>query len=407
MNDFKLKKKVLLKMIILFLAFISCDKADEPDTIEWTTDEEIPILSWHSIKLAHSSLKGYQELKNCGYTHSLATIWSDEDPITTYNADLLEKALNYAEEVDIKVIAGCYELHTDTENTVRRFMEHPALVGWFLADEPSLGEFLNLGYLANKIKAIDNKNFVYVNLDPINSTPAQMGTSSYMRYLNEYLRLVPVDLVSFDLYPCKLDENGNIYVLDFWYNNLQIIADAAKRERKDFWAFASGTKFESAQASPTINTFRLQMYTNLAYGAQGLQYFVYNTDTTSPVYKAVKAMNKEIQNFAKVFLNAKVVSVTHTGKDIPINTQRFQSAPSVIKTFETGDAGAVVSVLQKGSRRFFVVVSRDINNSLPVTIEVDKSVRRVTKNGTLQRVIGKVTGKIPPGDILVYTWDED
>lgn len=411
MSRFKIFKRTSLLLIALFGTMISgysCSKKKselqkKPETVEWVTQERMPILSWHSVNLTESSLKNYRDLADCGYTHSLATIWDNEDPVTKYNANLLEIALNYAEQTNIKVIAGCHELNTDTENTVRRFMDHPALVGWFLKDEPVLSEIPGLGLMANKIQAIDKKNFVYVNLRPSDATPEQMGTSSYTTYLNSYLQNVPVEFLSFDKYPCQIDNNGKLYVFDRWYDNLQIFADAAKQVGKDFWAFASCTKFESVQATPTLETLRLQMYTNLAYGAQGLQYYVYQ-NPNSPVYAAVKQLNKEIQNYAKVFLKAKVNSVTHTGKVIPYNTTRFDKAPSVIKKFLTGDGGAVVSVMEKGDRKFFVVVSRDLNNVLPVSIEVASSVKKVTKNGTLEEVNGLVNENVTPGDILVYTW---
>lgn len=373
------------------------------DTVEWVTDEEMPVLSWHSIELTATSLKNYQDFKNCGYTISLPTIWGNEDPLTTYNANLLQIALDVADRAGVKMIAGCHELYTDPENTVRRFMNHPALIGWYLGDEPSLADFPAIANLAKKIKAIDGQHFVYMNLRPADAKPSDMGTDSYTTYVNEFLRQVPVEVLSFDKYPCQLDKDGNLYVLDYWYDNLQFIADAAKSVGKDFWAFASGVKFESVQATPTIETLRLQMYTNLAYGAQGLQYFVYQ-NPTSPIYAAVRQMNKEIQNFAKVFLGAKVISVTQTGKTIPFNTVRFTRAPNPVRYFETGEAGAVVSVMEKGDRMFFVVVSRDINRVLPVTIEVDESVQEVTKTGTLVKVHGRVTRSVTPGDMLVYTW---
>lgn len=366
---------------------------------------KFPILSWHSIDLSNCSLAGYRDLYNDGFTLSLPTIWGKEDPKTTYNANLLENTLNIAAKTNVKVIAGCYELATDTETTVKRFMNSPALAGWFLKDEPSLSDYPTLADLARKIKAIDPNHFVYVNMRPSDAKPMAMGTSSYDTYINEFLQMVPVDFLSFDKYPCMVDKDGNLYVLDGWFNNLQIIADAAKKAGKDFWAFASSTKFETVQATPTLATMRLQMYTNLAYGAQGLQYFVYK-NPSSPVYADVRQLNNEIQNFAKVFLGAKVISVTQTGQTIPSNTERFEKAPDVIKMFKTGNAGAVVSVLEKGDREFFVVVSRDIKNVLPVTIEIDKSVQQVSKNGTLINVQGKVTEDVLPGDILVYSWNK-
>lgn len=399
--------------MMMVLASTSCsdetpgtDADSEPDTVAWTTDEQLPLLSWHSIKLTESSLKNYTDLKNGGYTHSLSTIWDGEDPLTTFNANLLAIALDFAERAGVGVLAGCHELTTDPETTVRRFMNHPALHGWFLKDEPSMADFTKLGNLARRIKSIDNQHFVYVNLRPSDATPAALGTTSYTTYVNEYLRLIPVDFVSFDKYPCEVDADGNVFVLDYWYDNLQIIADASKRVGKDFWAFASAVKFEDIQAEPTLATLRLQMFTNLAYGAQGLQYFTYPSPR-SPVYGYIKQLNEEIQNYAKVFLNVKVQSVTHTGTNIPENTVRFEEAPDVIKHLSTGPAGAVVSVMEKGDKMFLVVVSRDVNQVLPVTIDADPAVKKVTKNGTLVKLKGRMTENVTPGDMLVYTWSKN
>lgn len=379
---------------------LSCRKENTEEKT-WVTDEQIPILSWYSIELANSSVQGFKEVKECGYTHSLSTVWSDVDSAAVYNADLLARALDHAHEAGLKVIAGCHELQTDTKNAVLRFKDHPALVGWHLKDEPKIQEMKKLGELARIIKSVDKDHFVYVNLRPSDATYDQMCTDSYTEYLNAYISEIPVDFVSFDKYPCMINEKGELYVLDYWYDNLQIIADFSRKHGKDFWAFASGIQFESVQAVPSLATLRLQMFTNLAYGAQGLQYFVYQ-NPTSPTYRMVKVVNKEIQNYAKVFLGAKVLSVTHTGEKIPVNTKRFQGAPDYIKYFDTGDAGAVVSVLEKGTRQFFVIVSRDINNSLPVSIETDDNVWQVTKYGTIKKMSGRVTENLAPGDMLVY-----
>jgi len=397
-------------ILVFFYSFGSCSKDSTgsnslPEVETWVTDEKMPILSWKSIDLVNSSLKNYTDLANCGFTHSLSTIWDSEDPVTKYNANLLSIALDYAEQTNIKVIGGCHELHTDTEATVNRFKDHPALEGWFLKDEPVLSEIEPLGVLAQKIQEIDQENYIYVNMRPMDATPEQMGTSDYNTIFNAYLEKIPTKFLSFDKYPCQIDDNGKLYVFDKWYDNLQLYLDASKKEGKSFWAFASCTKFESVQATPSLETLRLQMYTNLAYGAQGLQYYVYQYPN-NPLYNIVKQLNVEIQNYAKVFLNATVKSVTHTGKIIPYNTKRFENAPSVFKKFMTGGTeGAVVSVLEKNGKNFLVVVSRDLNNKMPVTIEVDSKVRKVTKNGKLESINGTVIESLSPGDALVYAWD--
>ena len=76
------------------------------------------------------------------------------------------------------------------------------------------------------------------------------------------------------------------------------------------------------------------MYTNLAYGAQCLQYFTYWNSTgvkengpvnppgeKSPVYDIVREMNAEVQARAGVFVGATVEDVSHIGIPWPEGTE--------------------------------------------------------------------------------------
>src|SRR5690606_26264105 len=87
---------------------------------------------------------------------------------------------------------------------------------------------------------------------------------------------------------------------------------------------------------PTLTHRRVQGYSNLAYGAQVLQYFSYWTPvgTTwnfheapiaadgarTPTYDVVKAFNAELNAVRGVFLGSEVESVGHTGDAIPVGT---------------------------------------------------------------------------------------
>lgn len=81
---------------------------------------------------------------------------------------------------------------------------------------------------------------------------------------------------------------------------------------------------------------RVQMFTNLAYGAQGLQYFTYWTPVSSTedfrggpitlegkrstVYDHIKTLNQEIKSLSGVFYGAKVKSLEFFGNKIPIGS---------------------------------------------------------------------------------------
>ena len=83
-------------------------------------------------------------------------------------------------------------------------------------------------------------------------------------------------MVSFDNYPVT-----NEGVRQLWYENLMIIAEESEKAGLPFWAFAMSVPHWNYPV-PTLASLRMQMYTNLAYGAQGLQYFTYWTPGPEP-----------------------------------------------------------------------------------------------------------------------------
>jgi hypothetical protein len=155
------------------------------------------------------------------------------------------------------------------------------------------------------------------------------------------------------------------------------------------------------------------MYSNLAYGAQGLNYYTYwNGGTQPPVadgvktptYYVVQEMNREIKTLSKVFLNAKVVLLGHTGTT-PAGCPALATAqlPAVIKSIETSGGDALVSVLEKGNDHFLVVVNRDINVNLQVKVEGTAALRRVRKDGSIV-IADSRTHTVTPGDVLIFFW---
>ncbi len=363
----------------------------------------LPILAWAGIPAGETNVDRFKELKGMGININLSSY---------PNADAMQKALDLAHEVGMKMVTSCPELKTDVETTVKRFMDHPALAGYFLRDEPVRKDFAELGAWAKKIEALDSKHFCFVNLmASIHTTNTEaLGTASYADYVSTFAREVPSQLLSFDFYPVLVDG-----VHERWYDGLEIFSAEARKLNKPFWAFALASSYNELHPIPTIPALRLQLYSNLAYGAQGLEYWTYWMSQglrSAPigldgkrtvVYDMIKALNKEIQDLAGVFVGSKVVSVGHTGVVIPRGTSRLSVLPWAIKVFETEGSGALVSTLENGEDTFFVVVNRDLKKSMPVIILGDESVKRVLKDGSIVKASKYAnTTELEPGDIVVY-----
>lgn len=370
---------------------------------------KLPILAWAGVPPGEASIARYEEMKNAGLTISLTRSTS---------IDSMAMMLDMAEQAGVRLIVRCPELQTDPENTVMRFMHHPATAGYFLKDEPSARMFVELGKWASRIQAVDSKHYCYLNLFPNYAVPEQLGTDTYQQYVNAYIKYVPAPFISFDNYPV-IETKGIRTLRKEWYENLEIVAAASAKANKPFWAFALSVA-HGFYPIPTLAELRLQVFSNLAYGAQGIQYFTYWTPKNktqyayhhgpiddskkkTDVYEMLSILNREIQNLSHVFISSKVISVEHTGKEIPVGTNRMTQLPEGIKKLNLKGNGAIVSVLQNAGKRFIVIVNRDFNRPMKLTIKGNAALEKISKDGNTLN-IGTHTSheEIQPGDIIVY-----
>ncbi len=385
---------------------------------------EIPRLAWGSIPEQFTSVERFKELKEAGITHHFHYYYS--------NADEAGKALDAAKEAGIKVILTCPELRTDPEGIVTRFMGHPALEAYFIKDEPKDEQgFITAGILADRIRAVDKSHFCYLNLMPGGTTNTVSGTP-YATYLDWYAEYFKPEIVSFDNYSISADSStGKIIVRPDWYDNLESISAFSRNIGKPFWAFALSVSHiipSKTYPEPTIEHLRLQAYSNLAYGAQGIQYFTFwtpKTDNSNPtdggeyyytgpimpdgkktkIYDLVRTVNEEIRNLSFVFYGSTVKWVRHVGigsqNMITALTNELNSTP--IRELRGRGGGILVSLHEKRDKQYLIVVNYELRLN-PLQIETKSPVIRILKSGAA-RAAEKELGMLP-GDVAIYTWNK-
>ncbi len=330
------------------------------------------------------------------------------------------KGLDVAAKAGVKLLISCPELKSEPEKTAALFMNHPAMGGYYIYDEPGMRLFPELKSWCEKIQSVDRKNLLYVNIWPDFAGPDALQAESYKVYLKEFLKELPVQVVSFDYYPVLSD-----HLSRSWYGNLELISAESQKAGLPFWAFALTSNYDADHIMPqTLAALRVQAFSNLAYGAQGICYYEYwdRTPITSGaseddrggplnaagkrtvVFDRVKQISAEIQALAPVFLGAKVVSVRHTGKGmIPVGTVRVTTLPKAIKVLDTNGSPALVSVLENGANSFLVVVNKDFLKSINLTVYGDDSVKKVLKDGTIVPASAYENSmELDAGDISVF-----
>lgn len=396
---------------LTLLAIVSCCFVTVPVTAA-APDDRIPILAWQSPP---PELARYREMADAGFTHCYAGASSVADAV---------KLLDLAQQAGVKLFVSCPELTSDPPATARRLASHPALGGYFLRDEPGAADFPALAKWTQQIQSADREHPCLINLFPNYADAPQLGTPTYAQHLAKFVAEVPVPFISFDHYPVIADKAGHVKLRPNWYENLEQVSEAAAGAGKPFWAFALSVAHGSYPVA-TVPDLRLQAFSDLAYGAQGIEYFTYWTPVSStwdfheapitadgkrtPVYDRVKQVNAEIQALRRVFRGTKVLSVGHAGDALPAGTRRYEPAAPV-SAVRTEGAGAVVSTLAgDGGRRYLVVVNRDVNQAMSLAVEFDgpAKVESIDKQGSAHALSGAFRTQVEPGDVAVLSWTAD
>ena len=374
-------------------------KADIPEAT-------LPILAWYSIPEENISLERFQELKEAGFNVNLSSVGSFDKALAS---------LDYGEQTGVKIVFSCHDMWEDPEGTAAKGKDHPALFGYSLGDEPNNARFPVLADMADRLRSVDPDHVIYVNLFP-NYAPDEVLGSTYPEHVRKYIEEVRPPLVSFDFYP--VTEDG---IRERWWENLEVISRESAAAGLPFWAFALSTSHKPYPI-PTMASLRLQFYTDLAYGAQGLQYFTYWNPVPgtwdfhdapidldgnrTPVYDRVKAMNAELQARADIFVGDKVLQVRHTGETVPPGVTPLTDLPEPLTALDTHGKGAVVSLLENGGFRYLMLVNRSLDEGFDYDIAFARKVERVGRDGKAFKVPAKGTQTfhLEEGDCAIFRW---
>lgn len=374
------------------------------------TGKEFPIMGWYSLLGEQVTTERYREMAQAGFNISFSHFKSAEE---------VAQGLEASAGTGVKILITCAELESDTENTVKRFRDHPQNVGYFLRDEPTCEGFPSLREFAERIRLADDSKMLYLNLLPNIVKPIDLKAQSYADYVARFIEEIKLGMVSFDHYPVL----GGGLRAEF-YANLEDVASESRKAGVPFWAFALSTAHDPYPI-PTRSSLRLQIFSNLAYGAQGIQYFTYTNPGTevwnfhnapidaksqrTEVWDMVAELNWQVQSMADVFLGAELIALYHTGEQIPMGTKALAEGnlPKKIKNVESKGEGVIVSELRNGTKHYLMIVNRDLYNTQRVIVECAPEVRRVMPDG--ERILASCYSPsrlIEAGDMLLFEWEE-
>lgn len=378
------------------------------------SNQQFPILAWIGVP-PDVDVSAYNTMREAGFSSDLMTFFS--------NADQLHVALDKMQSAGIKGIINIPDLETDMEATINRFKHHPAVIGYTVYDEPRMGALQQTKTKMQKIQSYDSKNISYVNFLASGVAESYLG-APFLEYLETMTTELPLQMLSFTYYPIMLIDGNNELELDRnWYESLEHFSKRAEELAVPLWTLNLSSAHHHIDRTfpvPTIPHLRLQVYSNLAYGSQTLQYYTYWTPRDAPDYQApikadgtksiiydrLKKVNEEVINLSGVFVGAKRLNVWHTGAALPLGTKPLV-LPDPFEVLQTTAEGAVVSLLENGKRRYLMVVNRSFKQSMSLTVKAKDFVKEVDKEAYLS-TDGLGTQKqytVEPGDMRLFSWE--
>lgn len=363
----------------------------------------ISIVASHAIRENYSTFLNYKNIEDCGFTTAC------EYYPTRAEAS---KHLATASKTKVKLIVWCPEIMTDMENTVRDFGEYSSFGGYLLCDEPGANKFDEIAEEYAKLIQLDGKHHIWVNLYPITAERYRLQTNSYEKYITEYIEKVKPIFLSFDNY--GINNKG---IRQDYYRNLEIVSSLCKNHDIPFWAYVLTAQFGNYR-QPTKGTLSFQAFNNLAYGAQGIEYFSYRRileyglnmtcapiDTNyqkMPIYYDVKELNAEIKYYSRFFYGCKIKEVTFLGKDIPVGTRQMGNLPASIRIASYTGNGFLVSYFASGKHDYLLFVNQDYTKSQELVLETPYKLKRLSyyKNER-HKGKGQITYLAQPGSIIL------
>ena len=260
------------------------------------------------------------------------------------------------------------------ESLASQYGSHPALLGYYLTDEPSADEFEALAYVQQKLLQYDPDTLPVLALYPNYATQGQLGVATYDEYVSSFVQTVRPKVLAFDHY---------LYD-DSHYDNLATIRHYGIQENIPYWSIYLATPIRDILPDPTAGQLRWQMYTALAYGFKGLSSFTYTTPNApefteagsglitavshepTPKYYVVQDIYAEIENLAPVLNNLTSVGVHHTNPPT-----RATGLDNSLVTDISGGEMVYGSFVDDSSRSYLMFVNKSFENGHDFTIQLN------------------------------------
>jgi hypothetical protein len=383
---------------------LSTDQLIKPEAY----DPKFIIMPWVGPPKEETTLERFQELADCGFNVAFPpNLWDPADN-TTEKFNL--KYLDICQQVGLKglvwdgsvatlggwgtqfKVEEIPQIEKVLDGMIARYSDHPAFLGFILGDEGN-NEAGNprLGYVNQYLLKKDPKHLPYYNLLP---AYAFKPHTAYDRFVTKYIEDAKPALVSWDHYR-QMFRSGDEST--YWYN-LELMRQKCTAARVPYNQIIVSNQHMGYRECSEVD-LRWQVYSSLAYGSRGIQYFTYWftpglawADAPALISKEGKRDKKweyvQKINHRIAKLGPTLARLTSTGAyctaPIPPGARKL-SRNSPVKKAEGGPL-AIGCFQDPEGREYFMVVNRSFRNKITASLTLH---HQITSAAEISQETGK------------------
>lgn len=301
----------------------------------WTN--QFPTASWAYFSKYSGSLAEYTMYKNAGLT--MVQVPLSSISYNTYQC-------NNAMAAGLKILLGGWESIYEPSklNILQYYISYPSandtrMTGYQLKDEPNSTLLDKLGTASYYIYQHDTRASIpIISMLPNWAVSYSRFGMSYTDFVDAFVtKSYPAVMLSTH-YPNLADGTDR----PEYYDNFELFRNRALSHNIGLMAFVNLTQYDNgkmAYRAASESDIYWQVYSGIAYGAQGIWYYNYRIGNDpkfgeglvmhadgSPnpqFYPYVQAANNELHKLSPILMKLKSQGVWHTGTNLPSGTTGY------------------------------------------------------------------------------------
>ena len=215
---------------------------------------------------------------------------------------------------------------------INRVKKHPALYAYHLRDEPSAAAFGHIGKVVAYLRERDPSHVPYINLFPIYASNEQLGTkgepvAAYRQHLEQYVETVRPKLLSYDHYQSH-ECRRRTELLSQSGDDARAVSGGWRPVDEHRAGPVAGCRipprFRGHREFPMATRCAIWFTRRWLTVLKGISYYVYSypkheggialaDGTPTPLYHALKPLNREFIAIATELQPLKSLGVYHAG----------------------------------------------------------------------------------------------